>query len=149
MALGSGSLHSPHNKNELFTLTASEWIVKKEYPDASAIHYFSILTVEKKFILFGGWNPGATQQEQGVRVDTIARFDPAKNKWKTLGKLKKTRARPCAVQLDNEFIIVGGKQDKDGNVATESCKFTKPSKMICTERKPELPTDVLSFGISN
>ena len=87
------------------------------------------------------------------RLDTIARFDPAKNVWgKPLGKLNKPRNRHSVVQLDNEFIIVGGKRYTNGNyVPTESCKFKnfKKSKMICTERKPELPTDVLSFGISN
>ena len=153
MALGSGNIHSPHKKNELFTLTDSQWVTKKEYPesflipDVIAIYYYSILTVEKKFILFGGWIPGAVQ---GVRVDTIARFDPAKNVWKNLGKLIKPRNRHSVVQLDNNFIIVGGKRYNNGDyVPTESCKFNKKSKMICTERKPELPTDMLSFGISN
>ena len=84
------------------------------------------------------------------RLGTIARFDPAKNVWKNLGKLIKPRNRHSVVQLDNNFIIVGGKRYNNGDyVPTESCKFNKKSKMICTERKPELPTDMLSFGISN
>ena len=135
----------PHKKNELFTLADSKWVTKKEYPYASSIYFFSILTVEKKFILFGGWNTFLSE-----RLGTIARFDPAKNVWKHLGKLIKPRNRHSVVQLDNNFIIVGGKRYNNGDyVPTESCKFNKKSKMICTERKPELPTDVLSFGISN
>ena len=138
-----------HNKNELFTSTDSKWVTKKDYPYAEAVYFFSILTFEQKFILFGGWNGKLTP---GERLSRIARFDPAKNKWKPLGKLNKPRNRHSVVQLDNEFIIVGGKRYTNGNyVPTESCKFKnhKKTKMRCTDRKPALPTDMLSLGISN
>ena len=41
-----------HNVVEL--LTGSKWEVKEEYPYSFDIYLYSILAVEKKFILFGG-----------------------------------------------------------------------------------------------
>ena len=41
------------------------------------------------------------------------------------------------IQVDNEFIVVGGSRDGGGNVLTESCILNQQS-MICTTREPQL-----------
>ena len=43
-----------NNMVELFSLTSLKWQNKKAYPFAKDIHGYSILAVEKRFILFGG-----------------------------------------------------------------------------------------------
>ena len=43
-----------HNHVELFTLSSSKWLIKKDYPYFMDIHAHSILAFEKKFIIFGG-----------------------------------------------------------------------------------------------
>ena len=70
---------------------------------------------------------------------TIARFDPIKNKWTKLGHLKVARDGHSVIQVDNEFIVVGGQQAsyKGNYISTESCKLNGQS-MVCTKREPEL-----------
>ena len=41
------------------------------------------------------------------------------------------------IQIDNEFIVVGGYRDGDEDEPTESCKLNGQS-MICTTREPKL-----------
>ena len=43
-----------NNHVELFTLSSSKWRIKRDYPYSMDIHWYSILAVEKKFIIFGG-----------------------------------------------------------------------------------------------
>ena len=67
---------------------------------------------------------------------TIARFDPIENSWTKLGDLKVARYGHGVIQVDNEFIVVGG-EPKIGSVMTESCKLNGQS-MTCTTREPQL-----------
>ena len=39
---------------------------------------------------------------------TIARFDPVQNSWTKLGNLKVARLAHGVIQVNNEFIVVGG-----------------------------------------
>ena len=69
---------------------------------------------------------------------TIARFDPVENSWKKLGNLKVARDGHSVIQVDNEFIVVGGLDIVQGNQEpTESCKLNGLS-MACTIREPQL-----------
>ena len=77
------------------------------------------------------------------RRSTIARFDPIENTWTTLGDLKVGRSGNGVIQLNNEFIVVGGSADGSKDEPTESCKLDGQS-MICTAREPKL-----SNGFSN
>ena len=45
-----------HAHVELFSLSSSKWQNKKDYPYSKDISKYSILAVEKKFIIFGGFN---------------------------------------------------------------------------------------------
>ena len=63
---------------------------------------------------------------------TIVRFDPVGNSWKKLGNLKVARHGHGVIQVDNEFIVVGG-----GTKPTESCKLIG-QWMSCTTREPQL-----------
>ena len=54
LAVGSGTPSLDHNKVELFTLSTLKWQLKTSYPYQKVTYSFSILAIEKKFILFGG-----------------------------------------------------------------------------------------------
>ena len=43
-----------HSHVELFLLSSSKWQIKKDYPYSKDIFGYSILAVERKFIIFGG-----------------------------------------------------------------------------------------------
>ena len=45
-----------HTHVELFSLSSSKWQNKKDYPYSEDISSYSILAVEKRFIIFGGWS---------------------------------------------------------------------------------------------
>ena len=51
---GSKGAYYEHTHAELFTLSSSKWQIKKEYPYSKQITLYSILAVEKMFIIFGG-----------------------------------------------------------------------------------------------
>ena len=44
-----------HNHVELFILSSSKWQIKKDYPYSKDISHYSILAVEKFFVIFGGF----------------------------------------------------------------------------------------------
>lgn len=70
----------------------------------------------------------------------IARFDPIKDSWTDLGDLSVRRFGHGVIQIDNEFIVVGGSQGEIAkpNLPIESCKFNGPQSVICTKRKLQL-----------
>ena len=45
-----------HTHVELFTMTDSKWDIKKDYPYTTDISFYSLMAVEKTFILFGGYS---------------------------------------------------------------------------------------------
>ena len=103
-----------------------------------SIHAFSILTVGKKFILFGGI--GTDKNNKSEFQKAIAQFDPVQDSWTKLGDLKVARLGHGVIQLDNDFIVIGGNsQDSKTKipVPTETCKLNGES-IICTEREPKL-----------
>ena len=44
-----------HNHVELFKQSITKWQTKKDYPYTKDISRYSILAIEKKFIIFGGY----------------------------------------------------------------------------------------------
>ena len=78
----------------------------------------------------------------GGYQSTIARFDPIENSWTKLGNLKVARRAHGVIQVDIEFIVVGGYTAPDGAVPTESCKLNGKS-MTCTTREPQLSSFAL------
>ena len=129
-----GDLMNAHNHVELFTLSRSKWKIKKDYPYSKDISYYSILPVQKTFIIFGGYS----YKNYGSKLQsTIARFDAIKNSWTKLGNLRVSRYAHGVIQVDNEFIVVGGRISNFNAVPTESCKLNGQS-ITCTTTVPEL-----------
>ena len=54
-----------------------------------------------------------------------------------MGNLKVARRGHGVIQVDNEFIVVGGVNGIKGDEPTESCKLNGES-MTCTTREPHL-----------
>ena len=73
----------------------------------------------------------------GLDQSTIARFDPIENSWTRLGKLEVSRSGHGVIQVDNEFIVVGGLRWGKEDEPAESCKLNGLS-MTCTTREPKL-----------
>ena len=78
----------------------------------------------------------------------ITRFDPTENSWTKLGNMNWARYAQGVIQVDNEFIVVGGWGSGYGDfttsyysygvsVPTESCKLNGDS-MTCIMREPKL-----------
>ena len=92
----------------------------------------------------GNYNP---DPNNGGLQSTIARFDPIENSWTKLGDLKVARFGHGVIQVDTEFIVVGGgrwkKEDPKKDEPTESCKLNG-QLMICATREPSL-SNFLSY----
>ena len=73
----------------------------------------------------------------GERQSTIARFDPIENIWTKLGNLKVPRWGLGVIEVDNEFIVVGGYRGGSAYEPTETCKLSGQS-MKCVNREPKL-----------
>ena len=56
MLIAVGDWKRPHNHVEMFSFTDSIWQAKNDYPYSEDIFGYSILTVEKKFIIIGGYS---------------------------------------------------------------------------------------------
>ena len=52
MAIGGGNSKIV----ELFTMSLAKWQIKKDYPFSEDIYKYSILALEKTFIIFGGYS---------------------------------------------------------------------------------------------
>ena len=74
---------------ELFTLSSSKWQIKKGYPYSKNIYQYSILTVEKNFIIFGGHqNKMKVLNNQEKVMRTLLRY----NSFNTVVKANKLYA---------------------------------------------------------
>ena len=85
-----------------------------------------------------------------VSTSKITCFDPIKNSWTILGNLNTARFGHGVVQVENEFIVIGGFpkeyfslgpkwSTKDMIVASESCKLNEIWQTVkCTYRQPKL-----------
>ena len=96
----------------------------------TGISDYSILVVDKKPIIFGG-RETVTQY-----VSTITQYDPTQDNWTKLGNLNYKRYAHRVIQVDNEFLVVGGFISADLS-PTESCKLNGQS-MKCIMRGPSL-----------
>ena len=73
----------------------------------------------------------------------ISRFDPVQNSWTKLGYLQVARKGYSVIQVDNEFIVVGGADGYHSiygilkELPTESCKINGQF-MTCTMGKLRL-----------
>ena len=66
----------------------------------------------------------------------IARLDPIKNSWTYLGDLKDARKGHSVIQVESQFIVVGGELEESTRYAgAESCILNGES-MMCNSREP-------------
>ena len=78
----------------------------------------------------------------GGYESTIGRFDPIENSWTKLGYLNSAGEGHGVIQVDNEFIVVGGYDDRASSEPTESCKLNLSQLMICTTTELHLQSFV-------
>ena len=72
-------------------------------------------------------------------ISRIACFDPIENSWKRMGKLKVARGEHGVIQIENKFIVVGGRRKGEKDEPTELCKLNGIAQLMkCTTTEPQL-----------
>ena len=141
------SFEQNHNHAEIYSATSLSWIGRPSYPYAPSITNYAIQAVGDEFIIFGGVNFKTTifgDCSGAFNLDcissTIASYNPFKNEWHTLGKLKTPRYGHSVALVNNQFIIIGGVYPEKNNF-TETYLFNKDKVTFSVET--EIP---LSLG---
>ena len=115
-----------HNNAETYNISSLKWEQRPSYPFSNHITAYAILPVEDEFIIFGGLDSSHGRDTNGFwkpqsRISTIAGFNPFKNTWRHLGKLKSPRHGHSVIRLYGQFVIIGGlRYDKAGNSSSSS-----------------------------
>ena len=107
---------------------------------------FSLAITVVNSIYLYSWLLSIPNNSGNERLHTITRFDPIVNSWTKLGNLEVARNAHAVIQVDNEFIVVGGHRQFAEDEPTESCKLNG-KLMTCTTREPSLSTFAADAGL--
>ena len=113
---------------ELYDHSTSLWSDKAYYPYRDVLVDYQLISLSDAFIIFGGFD-----EKKNVSVSTIAKFEPTKNIWTKLGNLQFSRHGFGAIEIQKQFLILGG----EGKKRTEICVITG-EKVKCKSREPTL-----------
>ena len=103
-----------------FTIFTAIRTSDSSYPFSEHITEYAILPVGNEFIIFGGVDYSNCRIILCTKLSTIAGFNPFKNTWRRLGKLKSPR-NSHVIRLYDQFIMIGGyRTDKAGNASGSS-----------------------------
>ena len=115
---------------EYYSTEAAKWTIGSDYPYHTTIMAFEMVQHGDGFIVFGGVYKKSSLYYE---TDVIAKYDPVPNTWSKLGNLKNSRHGLGLIQLEDEYLTVGGYNDKK----SEICRLQNDA-MICVEREPTL-----------
>ena len=113
---------------EVYDHSTSLWTSKAYFPYADALIDYQLLPLSTDFVLFGGFD-----ENKKVSISTVAKFVPTKNIWTKLGNLQFSRHGFGVVEIQKQFLVMGGK----GKKRTEMCVVTG-QKIKCKSREPTL-----------
>ena len=113
---------------ELYDHSTSLWSDKAYYPYRDVLVDYQLLSLSDAFIIFGGFD-----EKKNVSVSTIAKFEPTKNIWTKLGNLQFSRHGFGAIEIQKQFLILGG----EGKKRTEVCVLNSET-IKCKSREPTL-----------
>ena len=113
---------------EVYDHSTSLWTSKAYFPYADALIDYQILSLSTDFVLFGGFD-----ENKKVSISTVAKFVPTKNIWTKLGNLQFSRHGFGVVEIQKQFLVMGG----EGKKRTEVCVVTGET-IKCKSREPTL-----------
>ena len=113
---------------EVYDHSTSLWSTKAFYPYRDVLIDYQMLPLFDDFIIFGGFD-----EKSNLTVTTIAKFNPTTNIWTKLGNLQFSRYAFGAIEIQKQFLIMGG----EGKKRTETCTITGKS-IKCKSREPTL-----------
>ena len=113
---------------EIYDHSTSVWTIKAFYPFRNTLVDYQILPLFGDFIVFGGFD-----ETSNIAVTTIAKFEPIENIWAKLGNMQFSRYGFGAIEIQKQFLIMGG----EGKKRTETCILTGES-IKCKSREPSL-----------
>ena len=111
---------------ETYDHSTSLWTSKAYFPFADALVDYQILPLSSDFVLFGGFD-----ENKKVSISTVAKFSPTKNIWAKLGNLQFSRHGLGAIEIQKQFLVMGG----EGKKRTEVCVVTGET-IKCKSREP-------------
>jgi len=125
-AVGS---YGNHSKAEMFVHNSrlgieTRWYETKDYPYHENINAFSILNHKNDFIVFGG--NYQTENDEQKFASIISIFKTNENSWAEVGNLRTKRHGHQTINLNKNFLVVGGQHDK----TAELCQL-ESDKMNC------------------
>ena len=104
-----------------------KWQVRKSYPYDKQIYRARSLYYDDKFIVFGGMT---SKRESKL----ITAFVPASNSWQTLGNLKSKRADIAVIEINDQFLVIGG------NSQGEIC-WINYGEIVCSYQETTIPSE--------
>ena len=108
-----------------------KWETKKQYPYKTWIYAARSLFYRDQFITFGGV-PSRNR---------IAAYNPKTDNWSTLGAMKTKRSYTSVIQIEDEFLIVGGlemDESESNSRRSERCRFNG-AELVCHFQSPLMP----------
>ena len=126
--IGTNENVSANRITEIYDHSTSVWDTKAFYPFQTSLVDYQILPLSGDFIIFGGFD-----EKVNIAIPIIAKFDPTKNVWNKLGNLRFSRHAFGAIEIQKQFLIMGGGDKK----RTETCILTGES-IKCKSREPTL-----------
>ena len=127
-----------HNHAEIYNASSLSWKVRPSYPYAPSITNYAIQAVGNQFIIFGGVNfkhcsfHSSRTFSSDCISSTIASYNPFKNEWHNLGKLKTPRYGHSVALVNNQFIVIGGVYPAKNNF-TETYLFNEDKVTFSVE----------------
>ena len=90
-------------KNKVELYQENEWVELENYPFASWISDYGVISTETSVFIFGGYT-GSREES------TIAEYN--ENGWTEVSQMISSRRGHSAIQISDRVIIVGGKNTK-------------------------------------
>ena len=87
---------------EMFDASTNSWVKKKNYPFSSVYNQFSVVSLSKSVIYFGG----RYKNEGWTETNIVAEF---KNEdWSKIGEMAMPRSYHSSIQMNQNIFVFGG-----------------------------------------
>ena len=104
----------------------------KERGGNAWISHTAITFKDNSFLTFGGYQ--GIDSADGY-LKRIAKFDMNTLRWSVVGSLNIKRCSHNVIEVDDEFLIIGGATDRVCCFISEKCRFWR-GKIVCTTQEP-------------
>ena len=138
VACGDGANTEHHNKCEVLKLDDDTWTDIDAYPFSNVYYKFTVLFSTDGFYFFGGKEDKIDYERRG----SVSRLDSKTFDWEYLGQLNQQRKKLSAIEINGEFLIIGGESDKGDELKSEKCILDNTGNVTyvtCFSQEPILP----------